>query len=50
MKTKARDSFDMNQVLTVDTDALHVNSNSDIRSNDEIEVILVRDDVKGIMV
>ncbi|KAG8364814.1 hypothetical protein BUALT_Bualt18G0037800 [Buddleja alternifolia] len=50
VRAKARDSFDMNHVLSFDGGLIHQNDNSDIRLHDENEHHWVRDDVEGTIV
>ncbi|KAL3834255.1 hypothetical protein ACJIZ3_008991 [Penstemon smallii] len=51
VKTKARDTFDMDPVLSLDADAIQQNDTNDAQFDDEDEQLnLVREDVEGTVV
>ncbi|KAG8374944.1 hypothetical protein BUALT_Bualt10G0048200 [Buddleja alternifolia] len=50
VRAKARDSFDMDAVLSFDGGLIHQNDNSDIQFHDENELHWIRDDVEGTII
>lgn len=49
VKTKTRDSFDMDPILSLDVDSIHASSLNDTHQSDENEHIWIREDVEGIV-